>query len=372
MAIIKCVNKPNRTHAGMKNAINYVLNPKKTNDNLISAIGLTDPKNAYDEMVMIKQLMGKTDKRLWYHFVQSFPPYDNITPELAQKIAHETTEYFREQYQILMVTHTDKKHIHTHFIMNTVNVETGKKYTQNETQMLEIKELSDKICEKYGLHTLSPEQKNNGNGKKSGEYRADENGISWKTKLKSVIDEVLSKAISRTDFIRRMEQKGYQVKWTDTRENITFTTPSGMKCRDRRLGEADYYNKHNFQIIFEQNAMYNPEYELVYNETAVETFRQFGGIAEFFGGDTVFQSLFDGFMLKDVDFSNMSYHEIEEIIERLQHEAETRKARALANETELERKVAEQAYRQRMMMLDDLEKRLLTRDNGDLGYGWER
>jgi hypothetical protein len=154
MAIVEFFNKRNRSYAGMRKTINNILHPNKTNENLVMGIGLLNPYNAFDEMMAMKQVIGKTDKRLWYHFVQSFPPYDTVTPELALQIALETAEYFKDQYQILIGVHTDKDHIHVHFCMNTVNIETGRKYTQNNDQRIEIQTLSDRICEKYGLHVL--------------------------------------------------------------------------------------------------------------------------------------------------------------------------------------------------------------------------
>jgi hypothetical protein len=256
----------------MRKVIDYILNPKKTDDKLTTGIGV-NPDNAFDEMVTLKRLMGKTDKRLWYHFIQSFPPYDNVTPELALQVARETAEYFKDQYQILISVHTDKNHIHTHFVLNTVNIETGRKYTQNNVQRIEIQILSDQICDKYGLHVLTDEQKNNSNYKKPGQYRSEQSGNGWKAQLKSTIDDVLSTASSRDDFIRKMSKRGYGVKWSDTRENITFATPTGMKCRDRRLGELDYYNKHNFEMIFEQNARFT-EYADKNNSIPIQPFLQ--------------------------------------------------------------------------------------------------
>jgi hypothetical protein len=341
----------------MKYVINYVLNSKKTNASIYTGINV-NPDNAFNEMVTLKKLMGKADRRLWYHFVQSFPLYDDITPELALQVANETAEYFREQYQIIISVHTDKKHIHTHFVMNTVNIETGRKYTQNNEQRIEIQTLSDKICEKYGLHVLSGGERNNGRYKKPGQYRAEQAGIGWKANLKAVIDDVLSIAVSRVDFIRKMEQKGYKVKWSDTRKNITFTTPTGMRCRDRNLGESDYYNKQNFEIIFEQNAQ-NPENdEHGFNIPIQSIIKDF---AVLFNDNADLQAVFDGFMLGDVDFDNMSWKEIEDTIVRLRRESETRKSRALANQAEAERKAAEQAFAQTIAMLDELEKWLVER-----------
>jgi len=350
----------------MRAVSDYVLNPDKTTESLTTGIVL-NPGNAFDEMVTLKQIMGKTDKRLWYHFIQSFPPYDSVTPELALQVALETADYFKEQYQILIAVHTDKNHIHTHFVMNTVNIETGRKYTQNNAQRIEIQTLSDKICEKYGLHVLSDEQKNNGNYKKPGQYRAEQSGQGWKAQLKAVIDDTLSSAVNRADFIRKMERKGYQVKWTDTRENITFTTPSGMKCRDRKLGEPEYYNKHNFEMIFEQNAQFTENIKT--EETAANGITQgISSLSDLFSGGE-YQTVTDGYMLQDVDFDGMTWPEIQQTIERMRLETEIRKSRAMANQDEQERKAAEQAFWQRMALLDEFEKWLYERKLGqDGGY----
>ncbi|MCL2253520.1 MAG: relaxase/mobilization nuclease domain-containing protein [Lachnospiraceae bacterium] len=100
-------------------------------------------------------------------------------------------------------------------MINTVNIESGRKYTQNNEQRLEIQALSDRICDKYGLHALTEEQKNLGTYKKPDEYRAEQSGQSWKSELKATIDDILSTAISRDDFIRKMGKYGYKVKWSD-------------------------------------------------------------------------------------------------------------------------------------------------------------
>lgn len=361
MAVVEFINRPGKTYIGMRKTIDYAVNPKKTEPHLISGIGV-DPQNAYDEVCAVKRIFGKTDKRLYIHFVQSFAPYDNVTPELAHEIALKTAEYYKGQYQIVIGTHTDKAHIHTHFVLNTVNIETGRKYTQNPKQLEEIQSLADKICEEYGLHTLSDEQKNTHRYKKPGEYRAEKAGRSWKSELKRTIDEVLSTATDRADFIRKMEAKGYQVKWTDTRENITFTTPSGMKCRDRKLGEPEYYNKHNFEMIFEQNAQFaeNTEREETNSNAAIQSL---SGLVDMLS-DNDYQPVTDGFMLQNVEFDGMTWPEIQQTIGRMRLETEIRKSRGMANQNEQERKAAEQAFWQRMALLDEFEQWLYDQKFG--------
>ena len=308
MAIVEFINRQNRSYKGMKNVINYVLRDDKAISSLISGIGV-NPNNAYDEFVAMKNIMGKTDKRLWYHFVQSFPPYDNVTPEIALEVANRLTEHFKDEYQILIAVHQDKEHIHTHFIMNTVNVVTCKKYTQNRNQMKEIQALSDRICEEYGLHTLPEGQRDTGTYMKTGEYRVLQNGVSWKADLKYAIDTALQYACSRGQFIHLMKSQGYGIRWEDNRKNITFTTPTGMKCRDRKLGNDDYYNKDNFEKIFEMNSDYNKD------EDIPPVFQLLDVINDVIGGnadDMVIN------MLVNIDTEGLSYLDLILLYKRLE------------------------------------------------------
>lgn len=317
MAIVEFINKPNRTYAGMRSVINYVLNPDKTNDTLTSGIGV-NPANSYNEMVALKQIMGKTDKRLWYHFVQSFPPYDNITPELALEIALKTAEYWKDEYQILVAVHTDKEHTHTHFVLNTVNIETGKKYTQNNEQRIEIQAFSDRICEEYGLHVLSEAEKNKSTYKKPGQYRTERKGEGWKADLIHAIDTALHYATGKGHFIKLMNAQGYKVKWEDSRQNITFTTSSGMKCRDRKLGDSTYYCKSNFEMIFEQNAMGNTSTNKL--PKMLELMQKIGGILQFNPADNV------DFSIPHISFDGLSYEEMEALAHWLKSQIESKKA----------------------------------------------
>jgi len=127
-----------------------------------------------------------------------------------------------------------------------------------------------------------------------------------------------------------------------------------MKCRDRKLGEPEYYNKHNFEMIFEQNAQHN-------NETgfAVPIVRDISELARFIGGNAELQAVFDGFMLGDVDFEGMSWKEIEDTLVRLRREAETRKAKAMANQAEVERNAVHREFGQMMALLDEFKRWLV-------------
>lgn len=98
----------------------------------------------------MKQKFGKTDGRTYYHIVQSFSPDDNISAETAHEIGLKFAEYFPE-FQVLVTTHYNTKHIHNHLIMNSVNFKTGKKFHQTRDELLEVKAYSNKICKEYDL-----------------------------------------------------------------------------------------------------------------------------------------------------------------------------------------------------------------------------
>jgi hypothetical protein len=110
-------------------------------------------------------------------------------------------------------------------------------------------------------------------------------------------------------------------------------------------------------MIFEQNAQY-ADHDSKYGTSSIEPILQ--DIAGLFG-DSDWQTVFDGFMLRDIDFEGMSWTEIEDTLARLRREAESRKSRAMENQSDAEYRARQQAFAQMMELLDDLEKRLLER-----------
>ncbi len=143
-----------------------------------------------------------------------------------------------------MATHTDREHIHSHFVVNSVAFEKGYKYHSDNGNIERLRESSDKLCLEYNLSVIKERQESK---QMSGrEYRSAERGESWKIKLIVVIEEAMKYARSKEDFILRMESEGYGVKWTDERKNITYTTPDGKKCRDSKLHE-EKFRKENME-----------------------------------------------------------------------------------------------------------------------------
>lgn len=241
MAIIKFINNK-RT---LKQTIDYVIQDKKTNVNLIGGKDCM-PETAYKEMMLTKKQFNKIKGRDKIHFIQSFSPSDNIDYRTANDIASEIAKEFKG-FQVLYATHQDKDHIHTHFVINTVNFENGKKFEQSPKDLEHLKEVSNSICVKYGLTTIN--KKSKVEDIKINEYKCREKDYSWKKKLQNDIDKAMNLSINKKEFFNQMNKMGYKVTWTKERKNITYTTPEGMKCRDRKLHDEKYL-KENMEKYF--------------------------------------------------------------------------------------------------------------------------
>jgi len=232
----------NSTPSALKAVINYCNQPYKTQvDEQIYSISGKDCNGtfAYREFMATKKLYGKSDGVMFYHYVQSFSPEENITPEEANKIGIELAKEF-SGFEVLVATHIDRAHIHNHLILNSVSFENGYKLRQNPNSLQKLRNRSDEICLQYGKSVLPEYQKPAVKGLGTREYRAAEKGQSWKFQLMNAVDKSMNKSGSRTDFEKQMQKFGYEMVWTDTRKYISFICPNGMKCRDIKLHDQKY------------------------------------------------------------------------------------------------------------------------------------
>ena len=242
MAIVHFVNyKKPQTSKTTAFVLQYTMQDDKTvaddGNKYVTGVNCT-PQSAYTEFNNTKRLYGKTDGSLFYHFVQSFSVDENISPQTAHEIAvrfAEETEKF-SGFEIVVSTHCDRDHIHSHFVINSVNAESGKKFHISESEVEMLMQKSDALCLEYGLSVLKPKPPTErAKPMNDREYRSAEKGESWKIRLEAVISNAMKIAGSKEHFIMLMEAEGYGVKWTDTRKNITYTTPEGKACRDSKL-----------------------------------------------------------------------------------------------------------------------------------------
>lgn len=232
MAIIEAIS----SKADIKTIIKYVTQDKKTNINLITGKDCL-AKSSLEEMLYTKNLYNKNSGRQYIHIIQSFDPKDNLSAEEIHKAGIKLAEKFNG-FQVLVATHTDKEHLHNHLIINSVSFENGYKIQMSKKDLQDLKKYSDEICLQIGASVIP--KKENTNYIKRNEYRVAERGKSWKFKLMNAIDLSLAESSNKEDFIKSMNKLGYQVNWTDTRKNITYTTPEGYKCRDNKLYDEKY------------------------------------------------------------------------------------------------------------------------------------
>lgn len=246
MAIVHFVkNRRTQTVGGLRGVLNYCCKEAKVDYKgrpLVSGVNCV-PAVALREFLNTKEQYHSTGGRMYYHMVQSFHPDDPVTPEMAHEIALKLAEQI-PGFEIVVATHTDRDHIHSHFVINSVSCDTGKKYHSNKESLTQFMEASDKLCLQYGLSVVKPRKKQKQEHTMSDrEYRAYDKGQSWKLNLEINIDECMTLARDREHFIRLMEYSGFEVHWEDTRKYITYTTPEGHKCRDMRLNGRKYHKE---------------------------------------------------------------------------------------------------------------------------------
>ena len=239
----------------MGRVIRYVSQEKKTMDETgrryLSGINCT-PELAQKSFMATKNLYGKANGTFFYQYVQSFSPKEDVTPAKAHQITRELAERFFPGCEVLVATHIDAEHLHSHLIVNSVHPDTGKKLHFTPNTLEQMRKVSDQICMEHGLTTLKPyQQDRRTQGLRAGEYRAANRGDSWKFQLIITIEEAMKRAGTREEFLREMNQLGYQVRWEEGRKSITYTTPTGKKCRDDKLHELKFRKEqmeHEFRI----------------------------------------------------------------------------------------------------------------------------
>ena len=242
--------KGTQTRGCMKSVMRYVAQTSKTiwdGQQLVSGIGC-QPETAFDEFLSTKLLHHKDGGIQFYHMVQSFPRGADVDPRTAHEAARQLAGYF-EGCEILICTHTDREHIHSHCIINSVNFETGKKVHMADEQIQELRVRNDQICEELGLPKFQKDEQWQSRGMSNAEYYTAVKGESWKFGLMCVIDECMRCAGNREEFLVLLRSEGYNATWTDGRKNITYTTPDGRKCRDSKL-HIEKYLKENMEAEF--------------------------------------------------------------------------------------------------------------------------
>ncbi len=289
MAIISFTNyKRGQTTGCMGAVMRYTMQDRKTkcdDQQLVTGVNC-QPESVYADFMTTKRLHHKTDGVLFYHMVQSFPKGEVVDPVTAHAAALKLAEYY-EGYEVLVCTHTDREHIHSHFLINSVNFDTGKKLHIAKEQLQKLWQRNDQVCTEFSLPVFEPkDRKQKTKTMTVGEYHTAARGQSKKLQLMNLINDCMRHASSREEFIALMESEGYKVRWKASRRNITYTTPSGWQCRDRLLF-GDKYLKEKMEYEFRIRA------EIIYGRAVGEEPSRAGGTdyaASGAGADTASRS----------------------------------------------------------------------------------
>ena len=256
MAVVEPIRKPIKAHQYVYDSIAYVLSPENRNgdEKCFRATYLNCVNDGADglsrQFYETRRAFNKDDKILAHHYVQSFSPNENITPELAHQIGEELAEKIAPGFQVIISTHIDKDHIHNHFIINSVSMETGLKWKGNKDTLEKVmRPESDKLCQKYGLTIIDHTSGLNGIDQTT--QKLAEQGKSWKVDLCNSLDEAVKICNHKEEFVNFMKNKKFEItRYGD--KDITLKKigeKKGIRASKLARQFGDCYTKANLEKL---------------------------------------------------------------------------------------------------------------------------
>ena len=243
MAVIKRI----ASKATPKKIVSYLTQEEKTEEKLIGGKDC-DPYNVVNDFNMTQELYGKTGGVKYHHIIQSFSPEDNITPEKAHEIGKELADSQFKGFEVFVVTHKDKDHIHNHLVVNSVSFENGLKYNASNKSLWDIKRESNRLCERENLKTLDLYHKAEKRISSAEKRIMDRGQIPWKDELRQIIDIARERTKDLQSF-REFLEKNFEIETRVTKNSISYKHPDhGKAIRGRSLG--DKYNKEELENEF--------------------------------------------------------------------------------------------------------------------------
>ena len=274
MPYVKC----KAIHTGMKKRLEYILNPEKTEGMFFCNSHNCFP-NAEDAYMNMKYIyenfthhrfeeplpkQGKAHVKL-LHYVQSFSPDDNVTPELAHRMGRAwARKSFGDNVQMVIATHTDKAHIHNHVIINVFGLD-GHKYNSNKKTLSEIREHSDRVCLAFGIQ---PIMNNKHLGMSYKEWDSRRKGASWKEQIRREIDTLVLCSKNYDELAASLEEKGYEIKYG---AHTAIRAPGQQRfTRLKTIGNDYTIDSINSRILWKDD-LGNASREDAYNKGQVLT-----------------------------------------------------------------------------------------------------
>jgi len=211
-------------HNNVKQTLTYILNPDKTDENILTASinCMTEPEFAYTQMKAVyeqfskrsydspKQKSGKTSVKA-IHLIMSFADSENVSPELALKIGKAfVRKMFGDDAQAVIATHINAEHIHNHILINSYSL-SGKRFYENQTTLRQARETANGVCRAFGV-TPALNFENKGRSINYFEWQHKKKGTSWKEHIRQAIDNLIPAVYSVDDLLSELERKGFTVK----------------------------------------------------------------------------------------------------------------------------------------------------------------
>ena len=241
MAIIKVVKKSGKTHTSLKKVLNYV------GEKAYETYGINCSENykqVASEFFETKDYFKKIGGRQYRHYIQSFSP-NEISKDKVLEIAIKWAEKSFSGHEIFIAVHDDKEHLHSHFIVNTVNFETGEKLHEEARNLVFKKEINDEICKSYGIDNQKAiKRKGDVISYDTNKYQIIKKGADI-TRLVENIIKNMQIATSKENFIFNMQKDGYSTEWEENKKHIVFTASKSIL-----KGKKDKFRLSNLEKTF--------------------------------------------------------------------------------------------------------------------------
>lgn len=323
--------------ATVSGAVNYICNEKKTDSSLLISSFGTTPETAANDFKFTLSHTDSSDPNKAFHLIQSFAPGE-VSAEEAHKVGEELADrLLKGRYSYIVATHTDKGHIHNHILFCAADNIDYKKYHDCKRTYWDIRHLNDELCEAQNLSVI---RENKYKAKKYKEWLSDKSGTSWKSQLKSDINETIKLAHSYEEFLSLMQAKGYQIKDSEigpeAHKYIGFLAPGQVKwIRGREKSLGPEYTKERIKERIEEKARIRAErmkklttrpQSLI--DTSQEKFTESPGLMRWAEKENLKRAAQIQSKLAEMGFKSLE--EVDERIEALHQQAKTGKKATIA------------------------------------------
>lgn len=210
MAVNQTAENKIKTEAGLTEALAYITNPAKISE--VSRLNCSGSNsNTLDQFRLLRLAFNQNKGIIAHHFIQSFAPNDNVTPETVHRFGVEYAKLCFPNYQVVVSTHVDKEHLHNHIIVNSCNMITGRKYYDNKETMKNNRAISDKLCRKHGVSVITSKSEFKPIDQTTMQLALKHK--SWKIQLLSDLDEAKESCKSKSEFISFLKNKNYEIRY---------------------------------------------------------------------------------------------------------------------------------------------------------------